>query len=259
MLWTKRAHFILTALVLSLGLLATQLVTYNWRYQAILALSFLTYILSAWVLYEELADIKWLTCLILPCAYTAGVALFYFLLPERILTRLAILIAFGIGMYAILLTENIFSIAAVKTIQLLRAAQAVSLLMSLITAFFLYDTIFSFKFQLIFNFLFVFFVSLPLFFQAFWTVTLTKNIDKSIIIYSLSLSLLTGELSLALSFWPLPILLSSLFIVAFFYITVSLIQHQLTGRLFAKTYQEYLQIALVVLIVVYFMASWGGS
>lgn len=258
MLWTKRAHFILTSLLLTLGLLGTQFITYSWRYQAILVLGIFTYILSAWVLYEELGGIEWLTCLILPCFYAAAAALFYFLLPERIWTRLTILLAFGVGMYAILLTENIFSVASTKAIQLLKAAQAVGLLMSLITAFFLYGTILSFKLPAPPNFLLVFLVSTPLFFQSLWMVVLTKNIDKSILIYSLALSFLAGELALVLSFWPLPILFASLFMVTFFYVTVGLTQHQLTGRLFAKTYQEYLQIAGVVLIIVYLMARWGG-
>mgnify|MGYP001592313775 CR=1 FL=1 len=258
MLWTKRTHFILTSLILTLGLLGTQFITYSWRYQAILVLGFFTYILSAWVLYEELGGIEWLTCLILPCFYATTVALFYFLLPEKIWTRLMILLAFGVGMYAILLTENIFSIASVKTIQLLRAAQAVGFLMSLITAFFLYGTVFSFKLPAGYNFILVFLVSMPLFFQSLWTVILTKSIDKSILIYSVALSFLAGELALALSFWPLPILLASFFIVTFFYVTVGLTQHQLTGRLFTKTYQQILQNAAVVLIIVYLMARWGG-
>jgi len=258
MLWTKRALFILTALILSFGLLTTQFVDYAWRYQAILALIFFTYILSAWVLHEELVGGQWLICLILPCFYTAAVALFYFLLPEKFLTRTVILLAFAVGMYAILLTVNIFSIASVRTIQLLRAGQAVGLLMSLITAFFLYGTVFSFKSTALVNFLSVFILSVPLYFQSIWSVILSKNIDIRALKYALILGFLTGQLALVLSFWPLPILLTSLFLVAFFYITVGLFQHQLSGRLFGNTVREYLQIGAVILIIIYLMASWSG-
>lgn len=258
MLWTKRAQFILVSLLLSLGLLATQFITYSWRYQAILALVFLTYILSAWVLHEELQGSEWLTCLILPCVYTAAVAMFYFLLPEKTLTRVIILVAFATGMYAILLTENIFSIASVKTIQLLRAAQAVGFLMSLVTAFFLYGTIFSFRLAPPWNFVTVLGFSIPLYFQSVWSSLLKKEIDKIVIIYSFSLSFLTAELALVLSFWPLSLLLTALTLVTFFYSTLGLLQHYLSGRLFEKTIREYLEIGLVVLIILFLMAGWGG-
>ncbi len=259
MLWTKRARFILVALILSFGLLATQFISFSWRYQAIFILGFLSFSLSTWVLSEELSGIQWFSCLILPCFYTISVALFYFLLPENFLTRVLILIAFAVGMYAILLTENIFTIASSRNIQLLRAAQAVAFLMTLITVFFLYDTIFSFKLEAWFNFLLVFFVSLPLFLQSIWNINLKKKIDKEDLWEVLSLSFLSGEIALVISFWPLSIFLASLFLVTFFYIVVGLFQHYLGGRLFKKTVREYIQVAILVLVITFLMASWGGG
>lgn len=258
MIWTKRAKFILVSLLLSFGLLLLQFVSYSWRYQAIFILVFLTYALSAWVLNEELQGIHWLTCLVLPCFYTASVALFYFLLPEKILIRLVILIAFAIGMYAILLTENIYSIAAAKTIQLMRAAQAVGFLMTLIVAFFIYDTVFSFRLSGWYNFLLSFILSIPLFGQVIWSIKLSKVLDKEIVIQSLVLSILIGEVAFAISFWPLSILISSLFMVTFFYISVGLLQHAHSGRLYPKTIKEYVQITLVVLIITIILSRWGG-
>jgi hypothetical protein len=87
---------------------------------------------------EGIDGIEWLTVLTLPPLYTAGVGLFYFLLPVRWLTRLPVAMAYGLGMYVLLLTENIFSVASIRTIQLLRAAQAVGFLLTLVTGFFLY-------------------------------------------------------------------------------------------------------------------------
>lgn len=258
MLWTKRGKFILASLALTGGFFATQLVGYSWRYQTILGLGVLTIILSAWVLSEELKGIQWLACLILPVLYTTSVSLFYFLLPEKWFLRVVIMGAFAIGMYAILLTKNIFSIASGRTIQLLRAAQAVGFLMSLITAFFLYNVIFSYKLAPWFNFLLIFFVSLPLFFQSIWNIELKEKISKVELFFIGSMAFLAGQTAYVISFWPLSILLYSLFLVSFFYITVGLVQHHLSGRLFKKTVREYLQIAVVVLIVTFLTAGWGN-
>ena len=142
---TKRFKLAIVSLLLSLGILGVQLIEVDARYQAIGLLAGLAYGLSAWALFEDLKGIEWLTCLILPVLYPVAVALFYFLLPERLLSRMMILSIFGVGMYALLLTENIFNVAASRTIQLLRAAHAVGFLLTLVVAFFLWDTIFSFK------------------------------------------------------------------------------------------------------------------
>jgi len=258
MVWTKRAKFILVAAFLSLGLLVIQFVSFSFRYQAIAGFTLLTYILSAWVLYEEMIGIHWIMCLILPCTYMAGVALFYFLLPEKMILRFLILLGFSVGMYAILLTENILSIASAKTIQLLRAGQAVGFLMTLIAAFFIFDTIFSFKFSPWNNGLLIMITSFPLYLQSVWTIKLSKVFEKDLIIYSVVLAFISGELGMAISFWPLSILIASLFLVAFFYVSMGLLQHKFSGKLFENTYKEYLQIAIVVLAITYIMAGWGG-
>lgn len=258
MVWTKRAKFILVSAFLSLGLLVIQFVSFSFRYQAIGIFMIVTYIASAWVLYEEMVGIHWLMCLILPCTYMAGVALFYFLLPEKMILRFLILLGFSIGMYAILLTENIFSIASGKTIQLLRAAQAVGFLMTLIAAFFIFNTIFSFKFSPWSNGFLVMLASIPLYWQSIWSLKLTTYFEKDLLSTSVILALISGELGMAISFWPLSILIASLFLVAFFYVSIGLLQHKFSGKLFENTYKEYLQIAAVVLIITYIMAGWGG-
>ena len=62
--------------------------------------------------------------LTLPTLFTAAVGLFYFLLPVRWLTRLPVVILYSIGIYALLLTENIYNVAAERTIALFRAAHS---------------------------------------------------------------------------------------------------------------------------------------
>lgn len=254
----KRQKFIISASLLSVGLLAIQLANIAWRYQAILVLTVLTYLLSVWSLKEGLSGIKWLTVLILPTLFTAGVGLFYFLLPSTWLARLPVAVLYGLGLYALLLTKNIFSVAAIRNIQLLRAAHAVGFLLTLLTAFFLYDTILSFRLPFWLNFIFVFLVSLPLFIQGLWSVKLEEKISGQIWFYSLALSLIVAEGALALSFWPVTVSAGSLALITVMYIVLGLTQHYLSQRLFKRTINEYLTVGIVVLAVILITTHWGG-
>ena len=254
---SKRTRMALTALVLTLGILSIQSVDVDNRYQAIGILAGLAYGLSAWSFSEDLKGIGWLTVLILPVLYPVSVALFYFLLPDRLLSRLMIMTIFGTGMYALLLTENIFNVAAIRTIQLLRAAHAVGFLLTLVVGFFLWDTIFSYRLSPWWNGLLVFATSWPLTFQALWSVNLEEKVETIIWRNSLGLAFVLGCLGLAISFWPVTITMASLFLVSGLYVLLGLVQQNLSGRLFKKTIQEYLWVGITVLVVTFLMSRWG--
>jgi len=254
---SKRQKLAIAALVLAIGVLGIQSVEVEARYQAIGLLAGVAYGLSAWALFEDLKGIEWLTVLILPVMYPVSVALFYFLLPVRILTRVTILGLFGIGMYALLLTENIFNVASIRTIQLLRAAHAVGFLLTLMVAFFMWDTIFSFRLAPWTNGLLVFITSLPLVLQALWSVNLEEKITAKIWQNTLALSWSLGSLGLMISFWPVTIAVASLFLVSGLYVGLGLVQHSLSGRLFRKTVEEYLWVGATVLTITFLLARWG--
>jgi len=245
----KRSKMVLTSVLLTLGLWGTQLVDVESRYQAIGLLAGVSYGLSAWALFEDLKGLEWFTVLILPVMYSVAVALFYFLLPERILSRIIIMGLFSIGMYALLLTENIFNVAAIRTIQLLRAAQAVGFLLTLLVAFFLWNTIFSFKLAGWWNGLFVLITGWPLVFQGLWSVNLEPNITKKLLNYSLVLSWSLAWLTVMVSFWQVTTAVASLFLVSGLYVGLGLTQHALSGRLFKETIKEYLGVGLIVFII----------
>src|SRR5688572_29699988 len=101
--FTKRQRFVVVTGILTIGLLLTQLVSQEFRYPLVIVLSVAAYILSAFALREDIHGVEWLTLLTLPTFFTAAVALFYFLLPERWLTRLPVALLYGVGMYALLL------------------------------------------------------------------------------------------------------------------------------------------------------------
>jgi len=258
MLFTKRRKFVLASIILSLGLLVTQLVSQEWRYGVIAGISALSGILALWALYQDLKGIGWGISLVLPVLYPTAVALFYFLLPEKALTRTVILILFGIGMYAIFLTENIFVVASLRTIQLARAAQAVGFLFTLLIAFFLFDTIFSFKLAGWWNAGLVLVTSFPLVLHGVWSVDLSDRLPEKLWIYAAGLAIGMGQLALMISFWPVSIVVASLFLVTGLYVGLGLMQHQLGERLFQQTIREYVQVGVIVLIVTFIAARWGG-
>lgn len=243
--------------MLTPGLLATQFIDADYRYWVILALGLVTYFFTAFCLREDLKKISWLVNLPLPALYTISMALFYFLLPEVWLSRILILIFYGLGMYAILLIENIFTIAAVRTIPLVRAAQAVGCLMTLVTAFLFYDTIFSFKLNALINGTLVLVVSFILILASLWSVSFDYYLEKKIVNYGLVLGLVMGQMSFFISFWPLTITAVSLFLVAALYILLGITQNYFSGRLFENTFREYLQVGIIVLIIIFFLARWG--
>ena len=254
----KRQKFLLSAFLLSAGLLLVQLTNLSWRYEAIFFLSVLTYLLSAWSLIEGLNGVEWLTVLVLPLLFTTGVGLFYFLVPSGWLTRVPVIILYGVGIYVLLLIENIFSVAAIRTIQLLRSAQAVGFLMTLVTSFFIYNTILSFRAGPWFNSILIFVFSLPLVLQGLWCINLEEKLTPRLWLFTLVLALVQAEVSLAFSFWPVSVAVGSLAPATALYLSLGLAQHHLSQRLFSKTINEYLSVGVVVFLVIFLTTHWGG-
>src|SRR3990172_4980854 len=117
---SKRRKFILTSVVLSLGFVGLQLVPDSYRFLSIALLGILTLILFFWSLREGLGFNMTLATLILPFFFTLSVGFFWFLLPSSLFTRIPIVVLFGLGVYALCLTANIFTVSAIRTIALLR-------------------------------------------------------------------------------------------------------------------------------------------
>ena len=145
---TKRRKFLITSLILSLGFVGMQFLENQYKLSAIFALSLATSILFLWSLWEGLGKNPTLLTLILPAFFTGGVGVFWFLLPANIFARLPMIIFYGLGIYALSLTMNVFTVSAVRTIALLRAARGVGFVLTLITLFLIYNAILSLKIPL---------------------------------------------------------------------------------------------------------------
>ena len=253
--FSKRGQFVLVTVVLTIGLVATQLVSFEDRAKMIFGLLILSFLLSAWALRENLKGVKRVILLILPPFFSVAVGLFYFLLPVRWLTRLPSASLFALGMYALLLTENIYNVATERSIGLLRVARSVGLLLTLITYFLLIQTIFSFHLPSFLNFILVFIFSFFLILQSLWSVRLGEEVRKEAL-YSIIISLCLAELVLVFSFWPVRLTIEALFLTTVFYVLVGATQQYLLGRLFKRAVSEFLTVLLTVFLLLIFTTNW---
>ncbi len=173
---SKRQRFILTSAILSIGFIGIAMIEDRFKFVGIGGLGLLTLLLFAWSLREGLGKNLTLLTLILPVFFTVGVGLFWFLLPTTIVARVPIVVLYGLGIYTLCLTSNIYTVAAIRTIALVRAARGVGFVLTLVTFFLIFDAILSIKANIALTAGLVSILSFPLYLQGFWSVLLEKKI-----------------------------------------------------------------------------------
>jgi hypothetical protein len=267
--FSKRQKFVITTIILTVGLVTTQLVPFERRNEMVIVQAIIAYFLSAWALRENLNGVEWFTLLILPTMYTASVSLFYFLLPVRWLTRLPTAAFFAVGTYALLLTENIYNVAAERSIQLVRAAHSIGLLLTLVTAFLLLNTILSFHAPFYITALVAALICFPLTLQSLWSMELTPKISSIVLSYSTGVTLVISQIVLLLGLWPMkefyligrwPIkgsIIVALFLTSYMYTLIGLIQQRLLGRLFPEIVRGFVLISVIVFFILMATTKWN--
>lgn len=257
--FSKRRKFVLVAIFLSLALLVLQRLTVEDRYFAIIGLSGLSYGLTAWALWRDLRGPAWIVNMILPTLYPTAVGLFYFLLPQAAMTQMVIMLFFAASMYGLLLTTNIFAVASIRTIQLLRAARAVGFLLAILTSALLYHVIFSLRIPGYLVTALVLTVSYPLVLQNVWVYTMSDRLGRELL-YALIGAVMIAEFAAALSFWLIDPPLASVMLAMVMYVVAGLFQHEMEGRMFSRTIQEFIWFAGIVFTVITaaILARWSG-
>jgi len=203
---------------------------------------------------EDLKGIEWLTLLILPTFYSAAVAMFYFLLPVRWLTRIPVAILYAVGLYAVLLTENIYNVAANRTIALLRAAHSVGFLITFVTYFLSLQIVFAFTFDPFLNTLCVALLSFLFVFQSLWSMELETKASRRVWIISIILTIVLLEMTWIVSFWPVASMMRALFIASIYYSLVGMSQQYVVEKMYKKTVMEFM-IVCVVVAVIFFLTT----
>lgn len=246
---TKRRKFVLVSLLLTIGMWILQSLSVEQRYVAVLLLGLASAGLTGWALLSDLRGSAWILDLILPTLYPTTVAIFYFLLPQAIATRGIVLLLFAVSMYGLLLTANIFAVAAIRTIQLLRAARAVGFLLSILTSALFFHVVYSLHLPLLVVVGLVYIVSFPILLQGIWAYTLRDDTKRDVMSSAVG-ALVIAELALAISFWMIDPPLASVLLSMAMYVVLGLFQHDAEGRLFPRTVTEFVGFAAIVFVVV---------
>lgn len=255
---TKRQKFILMSFFLTVLLVATQTVPESLRYQVMGILTVATIFLSVFLLWGELSGIKYFLLLLLPVYFVAGASLFYFLLPVRWLTRLPFAFLFAVSVYLLMLTSNIYNVAAIRTIALLRAAHAVGLLFSLISTFFLTNVLFSLHLPFYLVTLGTVAIVSPLYLVGLWSYELADFITRRVFIYTVVFTIVTAQIALVLSFWPIVPINGALAISTVMYALLGLAQLHFDDKLTRRVVYEHLGVSLIVFVIIVISTRWGG-
>lgn len=255
---TKRQKFVATTLVLcGIFLFSASLENIN-RILTIGIVSLLSIVLFFWSLGDSLQRNATLVVLIPPALFTLGVGSFWFLLPSNPAAKVPVVIAYGIGLYALSLISNIYSVSAIRTIALLRAAKSVGFVITLFTSFLLFDAIFSARLFVSIDAVLVFITSFLLVLPNLWTTSLDTKIEKKVVIHALSYSFLISLFSTALFFWPTLVVENTIFLTVVLYVLLGMGQANLEGRLFKETAREFLIVAAIVVVSMVLFTSWRG-
>lgn len=276
---SKRQKFVVATLVLLAGIVLSRLfpgLLLQWRWRVGIV-GLLSLAASVWALRDEdFAGIEWVTLPILPVFFTVAATAVLPLLPSGfdlvsilpvssdasqilgLMVRLAHLGVFVVGYYAALLTANIYNVAAIRTIQLLRVAHSIGFLVTVATALFFYIVLASLHLSSFLNFLLVFSVSFPLAFQAIWSVNLEEKMSSETRNFSLLTAVVLAQIAWILSFWPVGVSIFALFLTAIFYELVGIIQYHFGERLSTKIANEFVLVAIAMLLVVIFTTRWGA-
>ncbi|HAU98910.1 MAG: hypothetical protein UX04_C0003G0058 [Microgenomates group bacterium GW2011_GWF2_45_18] len=252
----RREKFFLSAVFLSFGLFGLQYIPLDFRLLGIGFFLLVTYAVTAWALFEDLNGIEWLTIVPMPSVYALAVAVFYYLLPEHIWTKVAILVFFGVGMYAILLMENIFSVAKARGIQLLRAGQSVNMFIILFVCFLFSNTIFSQNMNWLVNGVLFFLLGEILGLFALWPMELSRTLSAELYRRMTVYGLVLAQIALLMSFLPSSIWSQSLLTMSASYVVLGVETTTMQGKMFKNTVWEYLVVFFISLIAYFSFAMW---
>lgn len=263
LIMNKRVKYLISSALCALAFFLFVLLPYESRYYGLMVGSVLV-IFCFWfglgVVFEKNINIRVMVSL-LPVGFFIGFGLFSVLLPPSLLFSVVLSIFFGVIAYMLFLVENVFLVAiGYKTVPLYRAAYTVSLIILLLGAFFLFNSLYSFRLIFWQNAVLAFLISLVIFYYHFFAVAIELSddgVNLNRAAYVLIPALLIGQLSLVLSFWPTGIFKGSLYLVSAIYIVCSLLQADIRDRLFKRDRVVALWIGVAMIVGIILVTRWG--
>lgn len=252
----KRQRFIIAVCLLATMLFFSS--SFRLSQSGLVVSVFLGVLTSALFFITNLQDIRGnfsISLFVLPFFYSLACGLFYSLVPDRILTRIAMTTFYAIGLYSLFLSQNIFTVAAIRTIALLSSARTVSLILTIVSYFFLINVTFSLHTQLLTSATMVFVFSFFLIHHSLWARTLDPK-PTSNILWTTLLSWTMLQLSIVMWFWPSSPTIVALFLTGMFYAVVGLAHVWFEKRLFRSVLWEYIWVGITVFFILLLFTSW---
>lgn len=251
----KRQRLVTAVLLLSLSLFISEYFLGKSGIFMVFVLSFVTDLFLFFALYEDLKENFYPQVFILPFFYSLAFGLFYLLVPARLLTRIMMTSLYGVGLYSLFLSNNIFTVSSIRTIALLSSARTVSFAIILLSYFFLTNVVYSLHTNILVTNLLILFFTFPITLYSVWIYTLERDLKVNLI-WPISLTVLILEASTMLWFWPSTPTLISLFLTGVFYTVIGLSQAWFEKRLFRGVIFEYFWVAILTFIVLLFFTIW---
>lgn len=253
----KRQRFITSVVILSVILFISEHFFGKSGIFLSVVLSILTDVLLYWGLHEDVKDNVLRPLFILPFLFSLSFGLLYFLFPARLLTRMVITALYGIGLYSLFLSQNIFTVASIRTIALLSSARTVSFFITVICYLFLAVVVSSLHASVfliaIFVLLFTFFLTL----HSLWMYTLDWQL-LSHWQWAALVALCMCEVTFVLWFWPSSPTLVAIFLTGFFYTIIGLSHMWIDKRLFKGVLWEYIWVLVGVFFILIAFTPWAG-
>lgn len=252
----KRQKFVASVLILSGLFFSIQLVGNILGLGIVGFLSLLTLLFFFWAMHRDLSERQLFIIFLLPFLYSLAFGLFYFLIPTRILFRMMLTLIYGLGLYSLFLSQNIFVVAAIRTIALLTGARIVSFVITILCYLLLTNTILSFHFFLPFTLLMIGLVTFLLAYHSLWTYTLQKTPYK-LSIWASGLTLCLVEMTSILFFWPSSPTVLALYLTGMLYVVLGLSHIWMERRLFKNVLWEFSWVSVLAFLFLMLFTSWG--
>ncbi len=258
MFLTKRQKIVITSFLLSVSLYFFPSASEETRIWLLIAIVGASYVLSVWSIFRDVSGFEFLTLFTLPTFLTVSFAVFIFQFEPTNQVRLLLSIIYGVVMYIILLSENIFNVSAERNIPLIRAANTVSYLGTLFVSFVIFSLLFGLGLDFWLFSIMVTFIGVLLFTQFLWKSELEETPSPHLTVSSFVSGVVLGEIALALSFWPLNPAKVGLALTAAVYVLLGILQHQMKDDLKKTTILEYLFVAVAVFAFLMVTTGWRG-
>lgn len=254
---SKRQKFVVAVLALSLGVFFSEYFTGVKLLLPSVLLAVVTDLLLLFILRHDIKGTFFAPILVLPFFFTLAFPFFYALVPTRLLSRLIITLIYAFGLYSLFLTQNIFAVSGIRTINLLRSARIVAFVITLLVYYFLVNFIFSLRLPVLLTPLAIFPLSFLMNIQSIWTYSLDTSQVKTISYFSLAIAIGIFQLSYVLILWPVNASIYSLFLTGIFYTYSGLCHAWLERRLFKGILWEYIWVGFISVLFLVIFSKWG--